>query len=57
MNSGAMRKKRNLFMSENVGLEEEETGIPEEHIETQSNMSNQISRGLGGFAQRLNYKS
>lgn len=44
-------------MSENVGLEEEETGIPEEHIETQSNMSNQISRGLGGFAQRLNYKS
>jgi hypothetical protein len=26
------RKKRNLFLSENIGIEDED-GIPEEHIE------------------------
>jgi len=29
------KKKRNLFLSENIGIEDED-GIPEEHIEIQS---------------------
>lgn len=33
-NLGGGRKKRNLFLSENIGVEEED-GIPEEHIEIQ----------------------
>eukprot|EP00347_Sterkiella_histriomuscorum_P005030 403358170 len=47
------RKKRNLFLSENIGLDEED-GIPEEHIEVQQ----QSNPRLGNFSQRLkNQKS
>ena len=41
-------------MSENVGFEEEETGIPEEHIDMQNNSG--VPRGMGNMSNRVNYQ-